>query len=291
MVRDAPVSFDDHFSQATLFFRSLTPVEQSHMVEAFTFELGKVFEQEIKERELAVLADVDADLCAQVAAGLGLPAPKGSPARNVVVSPALSQIVDEPGPIDGRKVGVIADAGADLVGIAKLRRALAKLGAEVLVIAPVGGTLTNGAEELVVDRTLLTTRSIEFDALLVAGETEPTNDIKLVILLQEAYRHCKALGAWGNGSAVLEGAGIPLSGDGMVTGRAVGKAFTDQLVAADRAPQSLGPGRGRYGVRRSPGVTGEGAVPRLPMGPSGRLSAVRPSASHEKGYGGVRTIA
>ena len=128
VVRDAPVSFDDHFSQATLFFRSLTPVEQSHMVEAFTFELGKVFRQEIKERELTVLADVDADLCAQVAAGLGLPAPKGSPARSVTASPALSQIVDKPGPIDGRKVGVIADAGADLVGIAKLRRALAKLG-------------------------------------------------------------------------------------------------------------------------------------------------------------------
>ena len=134
LVRAVPVSFEDHYSQATLYFRSLTPVEQGHMVEAFTFELGKVFEQEIKERELAVLADVDDDLCSQVAAGLGLPAPKGSPARNVVVSPALSQIVDEPGPIDGRKVGVIADAGADLVGIAKLRRALAKLGAEVLVV-------------------------------------------------------------------------------------------------------------------------------------------------------------
>lgn len=232
VVRAAPVSFADHFSQASLFFRSLTPVEQSHVVEAFTFELGKVFEQEIKERELAVLADVDDDLCSQVAAGLGLPAPKGAPARDVVVSPALSQIIDEPGPIEGRKVGVIADAGADLVGIAKLRRALAKFGAEVLVIAPIGGTLTNGAEDLVVDRTLLTTRSIEFDALLVAAETEPTNDIKVAILLQEAYRHCKTLGAWGNGSAVLEDAGIPPSGDGMVSGKAVGKAFTDQLVAS-----------------------------------------------------------
>ena len=48
----------------------------------------------------------------------------------------------------------------------------------------------------------------------------------------KAYRHCKALGAWGNGSAVLEDAGIPLAGDGMVTGKVVGKAFTDQLVAS-----------------------------------------------------------
>ena len=77
VVRAQPVSFDDHYSQATLFFRSLTPVEQAHVVEALTFELGKVFEQTIKERELLVLADVDADLCGQVARGLGLPAPKG----------------------------------------------------------------------------------------------------------------------------------------------------------------------------------------------------------------------
>ena len=64
-----------------MFYRSLTRVEQAHIVEAFTFELGKCYEQSIKERELQVLANVDADLCAQVAAGLGLPAPNGKPGR------------------------------------------------------------------------------------------------------------------------------------------------------------------------------------------------------------------
>src|SRR6478609_8828698 len=92
-VRAQPVSFDDHFSQSTMFYRSLSPLEQAHVVEAFTFELGKVYEQAIKERELQVLANVDADLCAQVAAGLGLPAPSGHPATDVTPSPALSQIV------------------------------------------------------------------------------------------------------------------------------------------------------------------------------------------------------
>ena len=32
--------------------------------------------------------------------------------------------------------------------------------------------------------------------------------------------------------AILENGGIPLDGDGMVVGKALGKAFTDQLVAA-----------------------------------------------------------
>jgi catalase len=246
VVRASPVSFDDHFSQPTMFYRSLSPLEQAHLVEAFTFELGKCYEQAIKERELQVLANVDADLCAQVAAGLGLPAPEGKPARDVPLSPALSQLITEPGPIAGRKIGIIADAGADFAGIDKIRKAAAKLGATVLVIAPVGGVLNDGAHPQIVDRTLLTTRSVEFDALVVAGGTTPTADIKLTLLLQEAFRHCKVLAAWGDGTAVLEAAGITVGGAGVVTGGTAAKSFTDQLAAAvglhrawDRAPDVM----------------------------------------------------
>src|SRR6202522_3206247 len=174
VVRESPVSFDDHFTQPAMFYRSLTPLEQAHIVEAFTFELGKCYEQSIKERELQVLANVDADLCARVAAGLGPPAPDGSPAPEAGLSPALSQVVTEPGPIAGRKIGLIAGAGAGLAGIGKVRQAAAKLGATALVIAPVGGVLGSGARKQTVDRTLLTTRSVEFDALVVAGGTAPT---------------------------------------------------------------------------------------------------------------------
>ena len=138
----------------------------------------------------------------------------------------------EPGPIAGRKIGIIADAGADLAGIGKIRQAAAKLGATALVIAPVGGVLGSGTHKQTVDRTLLTTRSVEFDALVVAGGTTPTGDIRLTILLQEAFRHCKALGAWGDGTATLEAAGITAGDPGVVTGDTVGKSFTDQLAAA-----------------------------------------------------------
>lgn len=136
------------------------------------------------------------------------------------------------GPIDGRKIGVIADDKSDLAGINRLRRTLSNLGAELLVIAPVGGTLGRGPDSMPVDRTLLACRSIEFDAIVVAGEVEVTSDIKLIVLLQEAFRHCKALGAWGTGTAVLDDVGISLDGPGVVTGRTVAKSFTDQLVTA-----------------------------------------------------------
>ena len=231
-VRANPASFDDHFSQPTMFYRSLTPLEQAHIVEAFTFELGKVFDQTIKERELAVLANVDTDLCALVAAGLGLSAPEGIPAVDGLLSPSLSQIATVPGPIAGRKIGVVADSTADLAGVAKLRTAMKKLGAEVLVIAPVGGVLTNDTGTETVQRTTLTARSVEFDAIVIADGVLPTNDIKLVVMLQEALRHCKALGAWGSGSATLEGAAIVPGEAGIVIGSKVAKTFIDELVSA-----------------------------------------------------------
>ncbi len=229
-VRANPVSFEDHFTQAAMFYRSLTPIEQLHIVEAFTFELGKCYEQGIKERELMVLANVDSDLCAQVAAGLGLPVPTGTPPETPVLSPALSQVVTEPGPITGRKVGVVAGPGSDLAGIAKLRSTLDRHGATLLVIAPVGGTLGRGSRTEVVERTIATTRSIEYDAILVARGA-PAADIKLVVMLQEAFRHCKLLGAWGDGADVLASAGIPSDAAGVVTGDSMVRAFSDQVVS------------------------------------------------------------
>jgi catalase len=231
-VRAQPASFDDHFTQAAMFYRSLSYLEQVHVIEAFTFELGKCYEQTIKERQLEVLANVDAELCKQVAIGLGLPAPKGKPPQDVFVSSALSQIVDVPGPIDGRKIGIIAGAGSDLAGVAKLVTAIERLGATPLVTAPFGGVLKSGRRSVIVERTLLTARSIEYDAVVVAAGTAPSNDIKLVVLLQEAFRHCKPLGAWGDGTSALEAAGIDVDSPGVLVTEGVDKSFTDALVSA-----------------------------------------------------------
>ncbi|MDT5197202.1 MAG: catalase, partial [Mycobacterium sp.] len=232
VVRAQPVSFDDHFTQAAMFYRSLSEIEQVHIVEAFTFELGKCYEKAVKERELEVLANVDTDLCRQVADGLGLPAPQGKPPADGTTSPALSQIVTEPGPVTGRKIAVIADAGSDLAGIAALTKSLARKGVTALVTAATGGTLKSGRRSLVVERTFATTRSIEFDAAIIASGTSVTDDIKLVVMLQELFRHCKPLGAWGDGAALLEAAGIGRNAAGVLVGGDSDKEFSSDLVAA-----------------------------------------------------------
>jgi catalase len=103
---------------------------------------------------------------------------------------------------------------------------------EALVIAPVSGVLKAGRRTVTVDRTVATARSIEFDALVVGGGTTPTSDIKLVVLLQEAFRHRQAIAAWGDGGAVLKSARISSRDPGVEVAEEVDKAFTANLAAA-----------------------------------------------------------
>ncbi|MET0996322.1 MAG: catalase, partial [Mycobacterium sp.] len=123
-IRANPASYDDHFSQTRQFWLSMTPPEKEHIVAAYTFELAKCFEQPVKERQLLALANIDPDLCAQVAAGLGLPAPEPTePLLDLDPSPALSQLGDV-WPTDGRLIGILVDPDGDLTGLDAVRTAV-----------------------------------------------------------------------------------------------------------------------------------------------------------------------
>jgi catalase len=116
--------------------------------------------------------------------------------------------------------------------VSKLVDAVLGLNATPLVTAPVGGVLKSGRRSVIVERTLLTTRSIEFDAVVVAAGTKPADDLKLVLLLQEAFRHCKPIAAWGDGTVALTAAGIPLEAPGVLVAEKIDRKFTAALAKA-----------------------------------------------------------
>ena len=238
--RASPASFDDHFSQVRLFWQSMAPVEKEHITRAYTFELGKCYEQAVKERQLRALANIDPVLCQEVATGLGLPAPEPSePITDVSASPALSQ-VGQKWPTDGRMVGIVVDPSGDLDGVESVRSAVLQAGMVPLLIAPHGGELENG---LPIQRTFLTARSVEFDAVLLAGSPTPAPDAlanrdakagndtptaldpRVALLLDEAYRHAKAIGGWGAGAQALANGPRAAEGAGVVTGQDAEEVF------------------------------------------------------------------
>jgi catalase len=210
-------------------------VEQDHVIQGYTFELGKCYEENVRIRQLEALANIDGELCAKVAEGLGLPAPApaSTPEDDVQPSPALSQL-GKSWPLAGRVVGIIADHTSDQDALATAREAIHAGGMVPLIIAPKGGKLPGG---LTVQRTYLTARSVEFDAILVAGSAapganaaggrdakagdptgHPAVDPRVSLMLAEAYRHAKAIGGWDHVAHALAAAGIPEEAPGVVIG-------------------------------------------------------------------------
>jgi catalase len=234
-VRARAQSFSDHYSQATLFWNSMSQTEREHTVAAFSFELGKCSSDEIRERTLANLSNVASELVNGVATALGKVAPKGKPAKNIDGSPALSLEPTAPASIAGRVVGILAGDGVDSGGVTTLSRALEKEGALVVVIASHGGEIEGDPGTLAVDKTFLTTQSVEYDALVIAGGESAKAlavDPYVAVNLGEAFRHDKTIAAWGEGLAVLEACGIAEDAPGIVTAAKPGRSYAEALIGA-----------------------------------------------------------
>ena len=248
-IRQRSVSFFDHFSQATLFYRSQSEPEQNHIVRALRFELGKVETPPIRERMLYLLAQVDTDLANRVAAGLGLTVPKkldkplnmsvpadGDPRKfqpkrlieDIEPSPAL-RMVDNPNftlkSIKTRKIAFLVADGFNDTAVAEMKMALMKAGAIAVTVAPRLGVLigANG-DTLNADCSLLTAASVLFDAVYVpdgeasvaALQAEP----EALFFLNEAYNHCKTIAASGAGVELLAQAGLgDLQDPGVIVSR------------------------------------------------------------------------
>jgi catalase len=214
-------TFGDHYTQAALFWRSMSEIEQQHIVSAFAFELGKVTRPQIREGVLEHLSRVDSELAARVGAWLGLTAPEHVPVGELAPSPALSQ-THRPG--DGslcaRRIAVLAADGIDAEDFAEVNDALAERGALVEIVAPHAGEIRTREPEsalpaghgmaLTVAHSLLTDTSAVFDAVLVAGGQQSTDLLRVrpdvADFLRQAYRHGKAIGAWDSGVDVIAAA-------------------------------------------------------------------------------------
>ncbi|MGE2814437.1 catalase [Mycobacterium heidelbergense] len=243
-MRKRAKSFENHYSQARMFWKSMSAVEAEHIVAAFAFELGKVEVPDIRSAVVAQLAHIDHELAGQVAAKLGLPEPERQPVDDVPESPALSQLTDVPDTIASRKVAVLAADGVDVVGTQRFIELMQQRGAVVEVLAPVaGGTLAGGSGgELPVDRAFTTMASVLYDAVVVAcgprSVSTLANDGYAVHFVVEAYKHLKPVGAFGAGIDLLRAANIEnrLADDTSVVSD---QAVVTTTAAADEFPEEF----------------------------------------------------
>ncbi|MEO7564040.1 MAG: catalase [Sphingomicrobium sp.] len=195
-------SFADHYSQARLFFRSQTEIEQAHMASALVFELSKVMIPAIRARVLGNLRNVDDGLAKRVAAGLAMDLPAANtPAKapiDMKPSDALSIIKQGDPPMVGRKVALLFAEGSDKAEIDRIKGQVEKAGGKLFLVAPKVGELPVKGGKLAADGQLAGSPSVLFDAVtmvLMPDQVEKLlNDSAALGWLMDAYSHCKTIG-------------------------------------------------------------------------------------------------
>ena len=228
-VRGKPEKFADHYTQATLFFESQTPVEQAHIAAAFRFELSKLTVPAIRERMLAGLVNASPALAAKVAAGLGMTVPAALPKAlatpvqpEVMVSPPLS-LMARPGDgsIRTRKVALLVADGVDGAALAAVQAALFQAGAIGRLVGPrIGPFTTASGETMQADASMENEPGFLFDGLVLpdgeAGVELLATDGHTAEFIKDQYRHCKTILALGASRGLLADARVSASlPDGM----------------------------------------------------------------------------
>ncbi|MFF2089553.1 catalase [Paenibacillus sp. NPDC058174] len=204
-------SFEDHFSQASMFWHSMSPIEQSQIVDAFRFELGKVMSKEIRQRVVDVFSQVAEDLAVGIAEGIGATPTKGVAVSPAAISPALSMMTKAKSPAT-RKVAVMLGTGYQTATAQALLKELtaSKITAEIVsnTIAPVKGDDGTLIEP---QQSLLTAASVLYDAVYVSGGAqgvdELLSDVTSAGFVREAFQHYKTIAAVGDGVRLLISAG------------------------------------------------------------------------------------
>ncbi|MGJ7509596.1 catalase [Variovorax sp. GT1P44] len=221
-VRGKPEKFADHYTQATLFFESQTPVEQAHIAAAFRFELSKCTVPAVRERVVASLLNASPDLAQKVADGLGMKLPNGLPKAlavptppEVMSSPALS-LMARPG--DGsvrtRKVALLVADGVDGDALAAIQKALLDAGAVGRLVGPrIGPFTTASGQQMEADASMENEPGFLFDALVLPdgkkGVETLAADGHTEEFVKDQFRHCKTILALGASGALLDAAKVP----------------------------------------------------------------------------------
>lgn len=211
--------FADHYSQARQFYVSQTVVEQSHIKDAFVFELSKVETPAIRARMVAHLLNVDEKLAKGVAEGLGLTKlPDPAPAARAVItdlpkSGALSIVANGPKAFTGRKLGILVTDGVDMALLGALRKAVLAAGGTVELIAPkVGGVTGSDGMLMPAQQKVNGGPSVLYDAVALLPSAEGAKllarEAAAKDFVNDAFAHAKFIAYGPDAMPLLEKANV-----------------------------------------------------------------------------------
>lgn len=228
-IRTRSESFIDFFSQPALFYRSLKDWEKQHVMEAYSFELGKCKHQHIQERMLWMVKEINMDLAEKVAKNLGIEIPESidepinqaigadskvkefqpQKAKNYLdESPALSQANTKFNTIATRQIAVLVANGFSMKDFERMTQNLINEKAIIKLISPQGGTITcDAGMKHKTDTAIATTESVLYDAVYIPSGQQSIKTLmgesKFIKFINEALKHCKAICVDNGGEELL----------------------------------------------------------------------------------------
>jgi hypothetical protein len=240
-VRERSPSFGEYYAHPRLFWQSQTPVEQQHIIGAFSFELSKVVRAYIRERVVDQLAHIDINLAQGVADNLGITLTEDQ--RNLAPPKAVNSLKKDPalslyavpgGEIKGRVVGVLLNDKTRSADLLAVLQALKSRGVHAkLLYSRMGEVSADDGSTLPIAATFAGAPSLTVDAVVV-----PCGDIQSLLdngdanyYLLEAYKHLKPIALAGDARQFKALLKVADKGEeGIVEGDRADSAFTDQLL-------------------------------------------------------------
>jgi len=247
-IRERSPSFGEYYAHPRLFWNSQTPIEQQHIIGAFSFELSKVVRTYIRERVVDQLAHIDIQLAQGVADKLGITL--SDEQRNAVPpkdvnglkkDPSLSLYAVPGGTIKGRVVAILLNDKTRASDVLGIMQALKTKGVHAkLLYSRMGEVNADDGSVLPIAATFAGAPSLAVDAVIVpCGDINSLlNNGDAVYYLLEAYKHLKPIALAGEARQFKALLKVADQGEeGIVEGDNVDDAFTTklfELLAAHR---------------------------------------------------------
>lgn len=200
-------SFFDHFTQARIFWNSLSSAEKQDLVETFIFHLQYVKSKSVRQQNVEMWANVDKGMATTIAENIGAAPPKGSHVQVETSYPSLSQ-ANTPHLAYTQKVGVLIGNQFNGKEVSHVLNVLLQNGVFVEIVSEKLGTISgNDGTNLKVDRTFLTSHPFLYDSLYVVGgrsNNQSRFQQDMLFFVNEAYKHYKPIGVATTGHPYLK---------------------------------------------------------------------------------------
>lgn len=198
ITRDIPSqSFDDHFSQARMFWNSMTHVERQQITDSFIYHVGYVKSQSVRQQTVDMFAHVDHGLATTMADYLGVNPPNLLQVEVTKSSPALS-LSSMPHYAATQKVGVLIGNGFNGDEVRQTLNFLEGSGVFVEVIGEkLGKVIGADGTQITVDKNFTMTYPVLYDSIyVVGGRAENDGRFKQTILeyIYQSYKCYKPIG-------------------------------------------------------------------------------------------------